>query len=106
MVEEYYSPGLRERFRVDGLNLPIVKPAAPAYADIAYEVDEDKYRAHGLARLRAGGLETEVPAGWPKAVKGPLVWDQNSFRKESEYVYYLTNADKAEIQTTLEHFKG
>ncbi len=107
LVEEYYSPGLRDRFRVDGLSLPVAKlPTPVAYADISYEVDEDKYLARAAARVRAGGLEASVPAGWPKAVTGPLVWDKDSFQHESQYIYYLTGADKAEIKTALEHFKS
>ena len=105
-LEPYYSRGLREQYRLGAL-IPIgdEKASLPA-ANVQYEVDETKYRALVDKRLRAGGLEKEVPAGWPKAVHGPLVWKGADFDHESEYVLRLSNDDKNEIQQALGYFNG
>ncbi|OTA89507.1 hypothetical protein M434DRAFT_106935 [Hypoxylon sp. CO27-5] len=105
LVEEYYSPGLRNRFHLDGLRLAESRSTRPQYADISYEVDEDKYHARMKARLQSGGLETEVPEDWPTKLEGPLVWDQSTFKDESEYIYYLTDKNKEEINQALAYFK-
>lgn len=108
--EEYYSHGLRERFRIDGLKLPVAETGPETgpetYADIEYDVDEAKFQARSEARIRAGGLESSVPEGWPKAVQGPLVWTSTDFIDEREYVYRLTDDNKAEILGALKYFKG
>jgi hypothetical protein len=105
--EPYYSRSLRAQYRLDALNPAPVDPGSVAYAKVQYEVDERKYRARAEARLRAGGLQTEVPAGWPKVLKGPLVWSGSDFDDgNDEYVYTLTEADKAEIAAALKFFKG
>ncbi|KAK3349051.1 hypothetical protein B0T25DRAFT_233231 [Lasiosphaeria hispida] len=104
--EPYYSQGLRARFQVDGIRAEqAAASAGEAFADISYEIDEEKYLARAAARVKAGNLPTEVPAGWPKELTGPLVWDSNSFPDESEYVYTLTDADKAELLAALAAFK-
>ncbi|KAK0708519.1 hypothetical protein B0H67DRAFT_341743 [Lasiosphaeris hirsuta] len=104
--EPYYSQGLRARFQVDGVRAEqAAASAGEAYADISYEIDEEKYLARAAARVKAGNLPTEVPAGWPKELTGPLVWDSSSFPDESEYVYTLSAADKAELLSALAVFK-
>jgi hypothetical protein len=103
---EYYSRGLRERFRLDASALkPSIVAKDQAYADIDYSIDEAKYRARSEAIVRAGGLETEVPRGWPNALQGPLVWTGTDFKDEAEYVLYLTDADKVELVEALDYFK-
>lgn len=104
--EPYYSYGLRERFRIDGLKPAPTEPLPEANADIGYDVDEAKYLARGAARIKAGGLEKSVPEGWPQSVSGPLVWKEGDFKDETQYVYMLTEDDKAEIVKALEYFKG
>jgi len=108
MTQQYYSRGLRARFVTDGIRAEQAKAAANAagYADIDYDIDEKKYLARAKARVRAGGLPTEVPAGWPTELEGPLLWSSDSFPDESEYVYTLTDADKAELLTALKKFRG
>ncbi|KAF8846804.1 Clavaminate synthase-like protein [Acephala macrosclerotiorum] len=103
--EPYYSYGLRERFRIDGLKPLPTDPQPEANADIGYDVDEAKYLARGTARIKAGGLQQSVPEGWPQSVSGPLVWTNGDFKDEAEYVYLLTKDDKAEIVEALKYFK-
>lgn len=104
---EYYSRGLRERFRLDALKLkPPIVENDQAYADIDYLIDEAKYRARSEAIVRAGGLATDVPVGWPKVLHGPLVWSGADFKDEREYVLRLGDAEKAELAEALRYFKG
>lgn len=108
MTQQYYSRGLRARFVTDGIRAEQAKiaAAAPTYADIGYEIDEQKYLARSKARLEAGGLAAEVPGGWPTKLEGPLCWTSDSFQDESEYVYTLTEEDKVELLAALKNFKG
>lgn len=104
---DYYSQGLRERFRIDALKLqPPAIDKDEKYADIDYQIDEAKYMARSKAIVRAGGLETKVPAGFPKTLEGPLVWKGTDFQDEDEYVIRLEESDKAELQQALDYFKG
>jgi hypothetical protein len=103
VTKDYYSSGLRSRFRIDA-DRPVAPVGEVTYADIGYEVDEAAFRRRAAARLAAGGLPTAVPSGWPTRLEGPLVWSGDSFGNEDEYVYYLTEEDKAEIGRALEYF--
>lgn len=109
--KDYYSHGLRARFFVDAQrapSLPLEAKEEP-YADIGYDVNEEAFRRRSKARLEAGGLPKTVPVGWPSEVSGPLVWSKGDFdgeQAEASYVYYLTDADKAEIRDALKTFKG
>jgi hypothetical protein len=96
---------LRTRYRPEEPKLPTVR-TNPVYADIKFKPEKDKYHARTAARVRAGGLESEVPEGWPKALKGPLVWTSTDFQDETKYVRCLSAAEKAEIMNALSHFKG
>ncbi|KAK0644660.1 hypothetical protein B0T16DRAFT_460692 [Cercophora newfieldiana] len=108
MTQNYYSRGLRARFATDGIRAEQARiaAAAPSYADIDYEIDEQKYLARSKARVEAGGLPAEVPGGWPTKLEGPLAWSSDSFQDESEYVYTLTDDDKTELLAALKTFKG
>ena len=104
---EYYSSGLRERFRLDALKLNPPKISKDqAFADIEYGIDENKYHARSQARIRAGGLEPKVPHGWPTALEGPMVWSTVDFQDEGKYVLHLDDADKKELDGALKYFKG
>jgi len=103
----YYSSGLREKYRIDELKLQVDRtPGHENYADIDYEANEDKFHARSALRLAAGGLETEVPTGWPKHLKHPLVWSGTDFIDENEYVIILTEQEKKEVVAALNYFKG
>lgn len=104
--EAYYSSGLRARFLLDADRSAVKTDGQATYAKIGYEVDEIAYRNRVQASLAAGNLPTEVPAGWPTQMSGPLVWDRGDFQDEAEYVYYLTDQDKLEVSNALETFKG
>ncbi|KAK4171360.1 hypothetical protein QBC36DRAFT_391169 [Triangularia setosa] len=101
---DYYSQGLRARFQIDAARAA-VRPKVTQYADIGYAVDEVAFKRRSEARLAARGLPTHLPDGFPARVTGPLVWTTSDIQDESEYVYYLTDDDKAEILAALGEFK-
>jgi len=104
-AEPYYSHGLRKTFLIDALK-PTVKTTIPQEAaDIGYEVDEEKFLARAQRQIQLGGLETEIPFGWPQSLQRSLVWEPSNV-KEEDYVYLLTEDDKIEIETALEYFKS
>ena len=101
----YYSSGLRARFQIDALKPPISNQGPVKYADIEYDIDEEKYQARVAARVAAGGLEKDVPPQWPKRVEGPICWNPEDI-VEDDYVYHLTETDKKELEVALSYFKG
>ncbi len=104
-MKEYYSPGLRGKYQLDAVKKPV--PAiSETYADIGYVTDKAQWMARTEARLRAGGLEKELPAGWPKVIEGPMVWSADSFKNEDDFVVRLTEEDISEIASALKHFNG
>lgn len=113
--EEYYSRGLRARFRLDGLKVKDAsqgKLAHEASADIEYEFNEGKYLARARARLAEGGLATELPKGWPLRLEGPMAWVGDDFRKadgsenDEKYVVVVNAEQKREVWAALLFFKG
>ncbi|KAI0599894.1 hypothetical protein F4775DRAFT_98737 [Biscogniauxia sp. FL1348] len=105
-VPHYYPSETRQKF---GRNLfPKARPAAEEvrYADIGYGFDEDKYLKRRDARVQAGGLRTDLPVGWPKALEGPLVWTKSDISDDYPIIYHLTESDKKEIVDALAYFKG
>lgn len=99
---QYYSNGLRGRFQLDA-HRAIAQPSQ-GYEDIEYEFDDAKYAARTKAVLCAGGLEKEVPRGFPTSVSGPMVWSGVDF-SEDDYVVQLSEKCRAEIKTALRYFR-
>ncbi|KAK3174876.1 hypothetical protein OEA41_002122 [Lepraria neglecta] len=97
---------MAEKLRLDALKLnpPAIGPDR-VYADIEYKIDENKYDARSQARIRAGGLETSLPIGWPNALDKRLVWTGADLEDEGQYVLSLGDAEKAELVAALRHFK-
>lgn len=103
---QYYSPSIRKKYGTEPDTNPYPPSQNTEFADIGYAFDERKYAERTAGRLRAGGLPTSVPAGWPTALQGPLVWTGSDFPDESVFVYDLTDGDKEEIANALSHFKS
>jgi hypothetical protein len=102
---EYYSRGLRSRFHLDAQR-PVPAASLPAkFAEIGYEFDNDEYAARTEAVMREGGLETELPPGFPLSVSGPMVWSGSDIAEE-EYVVQLGEETQAEVKAALQHFLG
>ncbi|KAK0732060.1 hypothetical protein B0H67DRAFT_93173 [Lasiosphaeris hirsuta] len=102
---QYYSPRIREKFDVQITTNLSTSVENTKYADISYAFDERAYAKRTQARLQAGGLLTTLPHGWPKVLRGPLVWTGSDFPDQSVFCYDLTDQDKEEITAALAHFK-
>lgn len=47
----------------------------------------------------------ELPKGWPKELKGPLVWNGEELHKNPEsFLYILTDEDKKEIDSAIKNY--
>ena len=107
--EPYYSPSLRKQFELAATSVQIDKEnGSPEAVDFGYEANEVEYLARTSKQaLLVKHLPKEVPVGFPKRLLGPLVWKGDDFAgDECQYIYYLTDADQAEIKDALKHFKG
>lgn len=101
--EPYYSKGIQERFSVN----PIAAlQKSPEFATIAFHPCLDEHLARSARRIINGGLENEVPAGWPMKLDGPMAWTGGDFPDESRFIYYLSSDDRDEVRKALMHFKG
>ncbi|KAI4272177.1 MAG: hypothetical protein L6R38_006689 [Xanthoria sp. 2 TBL-2021] len=101
--EPYYSKGIQERFSVN----PIAAlQKSPEFATIAFHPCLDEHLARSARRIINGGLENEVPAGWPMKLDGPMAWTGGDFPDESRFIYYLSSDDRDEVRKALMHFKA
>lgn len=98
---QYYSAGLRGRFEMDA-HRPVVQASPEQYVELGYEFDSEVYADRTEAILRAGGLERELPYGYPASLTGPMAWNGDDL-SELEYVVQLSGAHKAEIEVALRH---
>ena len=105
-LQPYYSKGLRERFKLGENQTPTEGDNTQIYADIEYRPDEAKYLARAQHRVRAGGLEKDVPDGFPRAQVGPLFWTGTELKDETDFVHHLTASHRIEIDQALFDFKS
>ncbi|KZP29806.1 Clavaminate synthase-like protein [Athelia psychrophila] len=61
-------------------------------ATVKYQPDRAKWEARTARRLAADPslLSTPLPAGFPKKLESPLVWDGSDWKDEKDWVYALT----------------
>ncbi len=104
-VLPFYPKGLCQRYRADQINVSVTKEVLDP-ARIGWHPDYETYLAREVARLRAGGLPKHLPDGFPRQLKGDLVWSGTGGSEESQYVYQLQDFQKAEVESALQHFKG
>ncbi|KAI5918225.1 hypothetical protein F4810DRAFT_726209 [Camillea tinctor] len=103
---QYYPSVIRQKLGENLLSkAPSSTPGGP-YADISYEFDEQKYLKRRDARVKAGGLRTDLPEGWPKAFYGPLAWKKSDISDNFPFIYNLGDCEKKEIDLALKYCKG
>ncbi|KZP03183.1 Clavaminate synthase-like protein [Athelia psychrophila] len=90
------------------LSAPGVKETTPQQPDIEYHPDRVKWEARTAQRLAADPSlpSTPLPAGFPKKLESPLVWEGSDWTDEKKWVYALTPSDLDEIAGALKHFRG
>ncbi|KZP33619.1 Clavaminate synthase-like protein [Athelia psychrophila] len=87
---------------------PEIKGAKPQQPDIAYQPDRAKWEARTARRLAANPSlpSTPLPAGFPKKLESPLVWEGSDWKDEKDWVHALTPSELDEIAGALKHFRG
>lgn len=90
---------------VQGLSTTPAAQPPPGQPDIAYHPDWQKYQARVARRTKAEDLPTTLPEGFPKELKGDLVWDGKTLAQQYDWTYVLSADQLAEIDSALVHFK-
>lgn len=104
--EAYYSPLLVEKYRLDLTKKERLIPEVTNQAHIQFQPSLDEFSARASASLKAGGLTTTVPDGWPLSVENRMTWIGDDYQDESRFVYHLSEDDKAEIVSALQYFRA
>ncbi|KAH8587384.1 TfdA family taurine catabolism dioxygenase TauD [Bisporella sp. PMI_857] len=84
---------------------PTARPP-PGQPDIQYAPDHEKWQARAARRKATEDLPATLPDGFPEQLSGPMVWDGKTVAQEYEWVYALNEAQLAEIEEALKHFKS
>ncbi|KAK7210438.1 hypothetical protein V2G26_017616 [Clonostachys chloroleuca] len=84
---------------------PAAQPP-PGQPDIAYHPDWDKYQARAARRTQTEDLPKTLPEGFPKELKGDLVWEGETIAQKYDWTYVLSADQLAEIDSALAHFKS
>ncbi|CAG9954288.1 unnamed protein product [Clonostachys rosea f. rosea IK726] len=84
---------------------PAAQPP-PGQPDIAYHPDWDKYQARAARRTQTEDLPKTLPEGFPKELKGDLVWEGETIAQQYDWTYVLSADQLAEIDSALAHFKS
>ena len=74
--------------------------------DIQYHPDYTKYIDRARRREASESLQQHVPKGFPEQLSSPLVWNGKDVEQRDDWIYQLNQAQLAEIDAALQHFKG
>jgi hypothetical protein len=77
----------------------------PGQPDISYHPNWDKYQARVARRTQTEDLPKTLPEGFPKELKGDLVWEGESLAQKYDWTYVFSAAQLAEIDNAVNHFK-
>lgn len=99
----YLHAGLRGKYLLQEPTFTINQGTS---ADIEWMPNYEKYMKRTQARSGLAGLATRVPNDWPQFLDSPLAWTSDSFPKQEEIVFSLTENQKEEIYSAVRHFKS
>ncbi|EKJ72856.1 hypothetical protein FPSE_06902 [Fusarium pseudograminearum CS3096] len=97
---------------------PVAPPSAPTFGttpaaqpppgqpDISYHPNWETYQARVARRTQTENLSKEIPEGFPKELKGDLVWEGETVAKEYKWTYTFTAEQLEDIDNALAHFKS
>ncbi|CAF3555197.1 unnamed protein product [Fusarium graminearum] len=97
---------------------PVAPPSAPTFGttpaaqpppgqpDISYHPNWETYQARVARRTQTENLSKEIPEGFPKELKGDLVWEGETVAKEYKWTYTFTDEQLEDINNALAHFKS
>jgi hypothetical protein len=80
-------------------------PPPPGQPDISYHPDWNKYQARVARRTQTENLPKTLPEGFPKELKGDLVWEGESLAQKYDWTYVFSADQLAEIDNAVTHFK-
>jgi hypothetical protein len=83
---------------------PAAQPP-PGQPDISYHPDWNKYQARVTRRTQTEDLPKSLPEGFPKELKGDLIWEGESLAQSYDWTYVLSTDQLAEIDNAVTHFK-
>jgi hypothetical protein len=83
---------------------PAAQPP-PGQPDISYHPDWNKYQARVARRTRNENLTKSLPEGFPKELKGDLVWEGESLAQKYDWTFVFSADQLAEIENAVIHFK-
>ena len=83
---------------------PAAQPP-PGQPDISYHPDWNKYQARVARRTQTENLPKTLPEGFPKELKGDLVWEGESLAQKYDWTYVFSADQLAEIDNAVTHFK-
>ncbi|CAA7264108.1 unnamed protein product [Cyclocybe aegerita] len=91
--------------RVDVVEVVIDTPKQP---EIDYHPNEAQWKARTARRLAEDPSlpQTALPAGFPKKLESPLVWDEKDWTDASQWEYKLSAEQLKEIDDAVKHFKS
>ncbi|KAF5229879.1 hypothetical protein FAUST_10128 [Fusarium austroamericanum] len=84
---------------------PAAQPP-PGQPDISYHPNWETYQARVARRTQTENLSKEIPEGFPKELKGDLVWEGETVAKEYKWTYTFTDEQLEDINNALAHFKS
>lgn len=99
----YLHAGLRGKYLLQEPTFTINQGSS---ADIDWMPNYEKYMKRTQARSELTGLATRVPKDWPQFLDSPLAWTSDSFPKQEEIVFSLTENQKEEIYSAVRHFQS
>lgn len=103
--QPYYSKMIKSMFNLNDADLP-PKFQTMSESNISYHPNLMEDTQRNRPRRQLGIQETDLPAGWPRELAGPLAWKPDEFSDEGEFIYHLTPNDIAEITEALHFFNG
>ncbi|KAH3964411.1 hypothetical protein HBH98_117340 [Parastagonospora nodorum] len=84
---------------------PAAQPP-PGQPDISYHPDWNKYQARVARRTQTEELPKNLPEGFPKELKGDLVWEGETLAQNYTWTYVFSADQLADIDNALAHFKS
>ncbi|KAH6971664.1 hypothetical protein BKA56DRAFT_594770 [Ilyonectria sp. MPI-CAGE-AT-0026] len=103
LVIPYLHAGLRGKYLLQEPTFTINQGSS---ADIDWMPNYEKYMKRTQARSELTGLATRVPKDWPQFLDSPLAWTSDSFPKQEEIVFSLTDNQKEEIYSAVRNFQS
>lgn len=103
--DDYYPPSIRKLHGLDnGPQHRSRRVTSGSSSDITWVPGLERHSQRRKRVVASTALETEVPAGWPTAVHGPLVWSGTRLHA-NRFILQLTRKHMDEIEHALQQLR-